>query len=242
VRPRLGRRAWTRPSCSLPVATPMPMTNEAPRRALSAVGDHSADLGPGRDRRVRRSPRVGELRDLRGGHRPIGGERLGGIPRARTCRQRWLPSHYITCAYGRLSRRKWRWPVRDRHAVAAAGLFAICSALGAAVALREDIPGEPLGIRVPGSVAAHLATGWGSALSAPAPMQVAVLAAAFLARPGLAWPRRTLTGIGVAGFAGMLVEPVTWGRRSRSRAVAAMVPLNLASAAALIWAGRTMVK
>jgi hypothetical protein len=130
VRPRLGRRAWTRPSCSLPVATPMPMTNEAPRRALSAVGDHSADLGPGRDRRVRRSPRVGELRDLRGGHRPIGGERLGGIPRARTCRQRWLPSHYITCAYGRLSRRKWRWPVRDRHAVAAAGLFAICSALG----------------------------------------------------------------------------------------------------------------
>ena len=78
MRPRLGRRAWTRPSCSLPVATPMPMTNEAPRRALSAVGDDSADLGPGRDRRVRRSPPVGELRDLRGGHQPIGAERLGG--------------------------------------------------------------------------------------------------------------------------------------------------------------------
>ena len=130
----------------------------------------------------------------------------------------------------------------DRFAVAAAGLFAVCSALGAVVSLREDIPGEPLLIRVPGSVATHLATGWGSALSAPAPMQVAAFVAAFSARPGLAWPARTLTGIGVAGMAGILVEPVTWGRRSHSRAVAAMVPLDLVSVAALIWAGRRMVK
>ena len=91
-------------------------------------------------------------------------------------------------------------PVIDRPAVAAAGLFAICSALGAAISLRQDIPGEPLGIRVPGTVATHLAIGWGSALSAPAAMQVAALAAAFsdAARADLAsknpdrhWSRRS---------------------------------------------------
>ena len=126
----------------------------------------------------------------------------------------------------------------DKRAVAAAGLFAACSALGAAISLQEDIPGEPLGIRVPGSVAVHLATGWGSALSAPAPMQVAAVVAAFSARPGLRWPARTLTGMGVAGLAGILVEPVTWACRPRSRAVAAMLPLEFASVLALIWAGR----
>jgi len=133
-------------------------------------------------------------------------------------------------------------PAIDKPTVAAAGLFAVCSALGAAISLRQDILGEPLGIRVPGSVAVHLASGWGSALSAPAPMQVAALAAAFSARPGMLWPARTLTGIGVAGLAGILAEPVTWGRRPRSWAVAAMLPLELASVAALIWAGRRTVK
>lgn len=133
-------------------------------------------------------------------------------------------------------------PVIDGPAVAAAGLFVGCSALGAAIALRQDIPGEPLGVRVPGSVAVHLACGWGSALSAPAPMQAAALAAAFFAKPGVLWPARTLTGLGVAALAGILAEPVTWGRRPRSRAVAAMLPLELACAVALIWAGRRTVK
>ena len=133
-------------------------------------------------------------------------------------------------------------PVIDRPAVAAAGLFVGCSALGAAISLRQDIPGEPLGIRVPGTVATHLAIGWGSALSAPAPMQAIALLAAFSARPGLIWPARTLTGIGVAALAGILAEPVTWGRRPRSWAVAALLPLELASAAALIWAGHRTVK
>jgi hypothetical protein len=45
-------------------------------------------------------------------------------------------------------------------------------------------------------VATHLATGWGSALSAPAPMQVAAFVAAFSARPGLAWPARTRRALG----------------------------------------------
>jgi hypothetical protein len=129
-------------------------------------------------------------------------------------------------------------PAIDKPAVAAAALFVICSTLGAAISLRQDIPGEPLGIRVPGTVATHLAVGWGSALSAPAPMQAAVLVAAFSARPGLTWPARTLTGIGVAALGGILAEPVTWRRRARSRAVSALLPLELASAAALIWAGR----
>ena len=77
-----------------------PMTNKTPRRALSAVGDDSADLGPGRDRRVRRSPVVGELRDLRGGHQPIGAERLGGKPRARTIADLGRLLAYIRLAWG----------------------------------------------------------------------------------------------------------------------------------------------
>ena len=112
-------------------------------------------------------------------------------------------------------------PVIDRPAVAAAGLFADLFGVGRGHLASAGYPGEPLGIRVPGTVATHLAIGWGSALSAPAPMQVAALAAAFSARPGLTWPARTLTGIGVAGLAGILAEPVTWGRRPRSWAVAA---------------------
>jgi hypothetical protein len=72
-------------------------------------------------------------------------------------------------------------------------------------------------------------------------MQAIALLAAFSARPGLTWPARTLTGIGVAALAGILAEPVTWGRRPRSWAVAALLPVELASAAALIWAGRRTV-
>jgi hypothetical protein len=130
-------------------------------------------------------------------------------------------------------------PAIDWRAVAAAGLFAACSTVGAAISLRQNIPGKPLGIRVPGTVATHLAIGWGSALSAPAPMQTGALVAAFCARPGLSWPAKTLRGMGVAAFAGILAEPVVWRPNAHSRAVAAMLPLELASAAALIWAGRT---
>ena len=130
-------------------------------------------------------------------------------------------------------------PAIDWRAVAAAGLFAACSTVGAVISLRQNIPGQPLGIRAPGTVARHLAIGGGSALSAQAPMQAAALVAAFCGRPGLSWPARTLTGIGVAAFAGILAEPVVWRRDAHSRVVTAMLPLELASAAALIWAGRT---
>ena len=60
-------------------------------------------------------------------------------------------------------------PMIDGPAVAAAGLFAVCSALGAAISLRQDIPGEPLGIRVPGTVATHLAIERPPRWSRPAP-------------------------------------------------------------------------
>ena len=130
----------------------------------------------------------------------------------------------------------------DRFAVAAAGLFAVCSGLGAAVSLREDIPGEPLLIRVPGSVAVHLTIGWGSALSAPWPMPVAALGAAIWARPdwpgqqerclALEWPVLPVFSssrrLGAGGRAALQLPP--------------MVPLNLASVAALIWTGRRMIK
>jgi hypothetical protein len=69
-------------------------------------------------------------------------------------------------------------------------------------------------------------------------MPVMALLAAGSARPGRRWPARTSAAVGVGVCIGTLVEPVTWGRRSRSGWVAASVVLNLGSAVALVLAGR----
>ncbi len=72
----------------------------------------------------------------------------------------------------------------DLSLLAAAACFGAVTAVGAAVSMHEDIPGEPLGWRVPGRVPVHLAACLGSGLSAPWPMPVATLLAGLLARPG----------------------------------------------------------
>jgi hypothetical protein len=126
----------------------------------------------------------------------------------------------------------------DPLLVAPAALFVAVSGYAAAVSWREpDLPGEPLGIHVPGSVRTHLLLGLGSGIAAPWPMPVAVAWAALRGGPGSAGAARTVAGIGTGLILGTLVEPVTWGRRPASRCAAATIPLHLLAGAAMVSAG-----
>ena len=126
----------------------------------------------------------------------------------------------------------------DRGLVAAAAGLAGTTVFGAYVSVRENIAGEPLGQRLPGRVPVHLRLGLGSGLSAPWPMPVAAIVAALQSHPGQAWPRRVCAAVGAGVLGGTMVEPVTWGRRSRAPLVSAAVALNLISGCVLILAGR----
>jgi hypothetical protein len=84
----------------------------------------------------------------------------------------------------------------------------------------------------------HVTAGWGSGLSAPWPLEALVLGAAVYARPGVPWARRVSVGLGAVMLLGTLIEPVTWGRRTRSRLTAAAVSLNVVTAVTLLWTGR----
>jgi ribosomal protein S18 acetylase RimI-like enzyme len=128
--------------------------------------------------------------------------------------------------------------VADQSMLLAAGIFAASSAFGAAVSLKEDVRGAPLGIDLPGSVGVHLAVGWGSGITAPWPMPALALAAAVCAGPEVRWPRPTCVGLGMAILVGTMIEPVTWARRPWSPLTAAAVSLNLLAAVALLTAGR----
>ena len=63
----------------------------------------------------------------------------------------------------------------DRALLAAAIAFAGAAGLGSAVAIRDQLPGEPLGIGIPLSVPAGLLAGWGAGVAAPWPMPVAAV-------------------------------------------------------------------
>jgi hypothetical protein len=127
--------------------------------------------------------------------------------------------------------------VAERRLMGAVALFVASTAWGAAVSVREDVLGEPLGWRAPGEVATHLAIGWGSALSAPWPMVAIAFADAVRNDPGRR-AGRWCAVVGVAIFAGVLVEPATWGRRARSRLIASTVVANVLAGALLILAAR----
>ena len=67
----------------------------------------------------------------------------------------------------------------DRALLATSLAFAGAAVVGSAVAIREDLPGQPCGISVPLSVPAGLLVGWGAGVAAPWPMPAtAVIAAA----------------------------------------------------------------
>jgi len=99
---------------------------------------------------------------------------------------------------------------------AAAVGFACTTAFTTAVAIRDDLPGRPLGIGVPLSVRRGVLVGWGAAVAAPWPMPVAAVIAAARANgpEGGSGPALACAGLGVAGIVGLLIEPNTYNRQS----------------------------
>ena len=67
---------------------------------------------------------------------------------------------------------------RNRTLRAAAIGFAGATTYNSVVAIREKVPGEPFGIRIPLSVSTGILVGWGSAVAAPWPMPVSAVLAA----------------------------------------------------------------
>jgi hypothetical protein len=135
-----------------------------------------------------------------------------------------------------------RWAVRadlDDALLGASLAFAGAAVWGSAAAIRDQLPGRPLGITVPLSVPAGLVAGWGAGVAAPWPMPVAAIAAAVAARHRAPSPRpgAVCAMIGAGCIMGTLVEPVTWRPGSWSRATALAIGFNLAASAGLIAAG-----
>jgi len=129
----------------------------------------------------------------------------------------------------------------DRALRAAALGFACATGYNSIVAIRENMPGEPLGMRIPLSVSTGILVGWGSAVAAPWPMPVvALLAAARQARrDGVAGPALVCAGLGVAGIVGILIEPNTYNAKSWTpatrRAIVAHVATSVTLAGVAIW-------
>jgi hypothetical protein len=127
----------------------------------------------------------------------------------------------------------------DSALLAASLGFAAAAALGSAVAIRDQLPGEPLGVSVPLSVPAGLLVGWGAAVAAPWPMPAAaVMTAAAARRRGPSpLPGAICAAIGLGCIVGTLIEPVTRRPRSWSPTTRVAIGVNLAASAALVAAG-----
>ena len=127
----------------------------------------------------------------------------------------------------------------DRALLGASLAFAAAAALGSVVAIRDQLPGEPLGMSIPLSVPAGLLAGWGAAVAAPWPMPVAAVTAAATARhrEQSARPGAVCAAIGLGCIVGTLIEPVTRRPRTWSPAARLAIGVNLAASAALIAAG-----
>jgi hypothetical protein len=117
--------------------------------------------------------------------------------------------------------------------------FAGAAALGSVVAVRDQLPGEPLGMSIPMSVPAGLLAGWGAAVAAPWPMPVAAVMTAMRAqsREPSTRPGAVCVAIGLGCIAGTLVEPVTRRPRSWSPATRLAITVNLVASVVLAGAG-----
>jgi hypothetical protein len=117
--------------------------------------------------------------------------------------------------------------------------FAGAAVLGSVVAVRDRLPGEPLGVGISLSVAAGLLAGWGAVVAAPWPMPVAAVTAAAMARhrEPSAHPGAVCAAIGLGCIIGTFIEPVTRRPRSWSAVTRLAIGLNLAASAALVGAG-----
>ena len=129
----------------------------------------------------------------------------------------------------------------DPHGVllGASLAFAGASVLGSVVAIRDQLPGEPLGVSIPLSVPAGLLAGWGAAVAAPWPMPVVAVTAAAAARRREPGPGAgaVCAAIGLGCIVGTVIEPVTRRPRSWSGATGLAIGVNLAASATLIGAG-----
>jgi hypothetical protein len=127
----------------------------------------------------------------------------------------------------------------DRALLGTSLAFAGAAVLGSVVAIRDQLPGQPLGVSIPLSVPAELAAGWGAAVAAPWPMPAAAVMMAATAphRAPSARPGAVCAAIGLGCIVGTLIEPVTRRPRSWSPATRLAIGINLAASAALIGAG-----
>jgi hypothetical protein len=127
----------------------------------------------------------------------------------------------------------------DRALRAAAFGFACASGYNSVVAIRDNVPGEPLGIRIPLSVSTGILVGWGAAVAAPWPIPVAALFAAFRQAPGEGGSGAALVcaGLGVAGIVGILIEPNTYKAKSWTAATRRAVLLHVATSVSLAGTG-----
>ena len=132
----------------------------------------------------------------------------------------------------------------DDALLGASLVFTGAAVWGSAVAIRDQLPGQPLGITVPLSVPAGLVAGGGAGVGAPgAPPGAAGGGAA--AAPPPPPPHRAPSPrpgvvcamIGAGCIAGTLIEPVTHWPGSWSRATALAIGFNIAASAGLIAAG-----
>ena len=93
--------------------------------------------------------------------------------------------------------------------VVAALAYLVNATVGTWVAIRQDIPGRPLGIETGLPVALDFTVGLGSGLSAPLILLIAL--AMFAATVAVRGGRRSIFWMGILGgcfLIGMLVEPV----------------------------------
>jgi hypothetical protein len=123
---------------------------------------------------------------------------------------------------------------RDRVLRVAAVGFACAAAYNSIVAIREDLPGEPFGLRIPLPVSTGILVGWGAAVAAPWPMPVAALAASRARKAGAAL---VCAGLGIAGIVGILIEPNTYRSESWTPPTRRAVFLHVTTSMALAGAG-----
>lgn len=127
----------------------------------------------------------------------------------------------------------------DRTLLFASIAFAGAAAVGSTVAIRDQLPGQPLGITIPLPVPAGLLAGWGAGVAAPWPMPAAAVIAAASAQRTCpsALAGSVCAGIGMGCILGTVVEPVTWRPRSWSPMTRAAIAVNVAASALLTIAG-----
>ena len=126
----------------------------------------------------------------------------------------------------------------DRLLLATSGIFALSTAAASVVAARSPVvPGEPLGLRAPGSVPAQLVAGWGAGIAAPWPMPAVATWSAWRSTGDPSGPARTVATVGAMVLVGTAIEPVTWGRRPATPAARAAIVANLASGVSMVLAG-----